>query len=104
MKPITFPESNVTFAKDQPEYLPLPAWRDEEGQVVSCWKLTFVERLKVVFGTNIWLSQLTFNQPLQPQKPYIGSPFVAITEVDPSVPERAKSDAGTGVSTPEINA
>lgn len=75
MTPTTFPESNVTFAKDQPEYLPLPAWRDDEGQVVSCWELTFLERLKVLFGANIWLSQLTFNQPLQPQKPYIGSPF-----------------------------
>lgn len=84
MKPITFPESNITFAKNQPEYLPLPAWRSEEGQVFSCWKLTFIERIKVLFGANVWLSQLTFNQALQPQKPYIGSPFVTIAEGAPS--------------------
>jgi hypothetical protein len=26
MKPIKFKEANVTFAENQPEYIPLPAW------------------------------------------------------------------------------
>lgn len=30
MKPIEFPGVNVVFAKDQPEYMPLPAMRKEK--------------------------------------------------------------------------
>lgn len=46
MKPIEFPEQNVVFAKDQPEYLPLPAFRNSGGmgEVVSCWKLSWSEQ------------------------------------------------------------
>lgn len=42
MRPIEFKGQNIIFAKDQPEYLPLPALR-----------------------------QLTFNQPLQPIRPIV---------------------------------
>jgi len=45
MKPIKFKQSNITFAKDQPEYLPLPAFKDDgpDGLIISCWKLTISE-------------------------------------------------------------
>lgn len=76
MIPVTFPEVNVTFAKDQPEYLPLPAHRTEDGQVISCWKLSWRERITIACGGRIWLRQLTFNQALQPQLPSVESPFV----------------------------
>lgn len=38
MTPIEFPEHNVVFAKDQPEYLPLPAHKSNgvTGEVTSC--------------------------------------------------------------------
>ncbi|MHA1345026.1 MAG: hypothetical protein ACTSO3_01365 [Candidatus Heimdallarchaeaceae archaeon] len=77
MKPIKFKESNCTYAKDQPEYLPLPVYRSEEpeGDVISCWKLTWRERLKILFTGCFWFSQLTFHQPLQPQLPMIDKPF-----------------------------
>lgn len=75
MKPIDFDHSNVTFAKDQPEYQPLPAFRADDGTVISCWKLTFRERLKMLFTGRLWISNLTFNNPLQPQLPMINSPF-----------------------------
>ena len=68
MYPIEFKEQNWIFAKDQPQYLSLPCYKSEDGEVISCWKLTFKERLKVLFGKPIWLSMLTFNKPLQPQK------------------------------------
>jgi len=67
MKISEFNESNCVFAKDQPEYLALPAYKSKSGEVISCWKLSFVERLKVVFTGKIFVSLLTFNQPLQPQ-------------------------------------
>jgi hypothetical protein len=59
-------EELIVYAKDQPEYQPLPAWRGPDGLRVTRWKLTWRERLKVLFGGSIWLRILTFNQPLQP--------------------------------------
>ena len=76
MKPVKFKEVNVTFAENQSEYLPLPACRDKDGQVISCWQLTFIERLKILFSGILWLRQLTFNQKLQPQLPEIDRPFI----------------------------
>ncbi len=40
MKPKNFKEANVTFAKDQPEYQPLPAFRadSQDGEVITCCK------------------------------------------------------------------
>lgn len=68
MKPKEFPEHNVVFAKDQPEYLPLPAFRNNspQGEVITCWNLSFRERLRVLLTGEIWLSLLTFNKPLTP--------------------------------------
>jgi len=69
MKIIEFPEQTTVFAKNQPEYRPLPAhcFRDEKGRIACCWKLTFFERLKVLIFGRIWHQVLTFHQPLQPQ-------------------------------------
>lgn len=66
MKPTKFKECNVTFAKDQPEYNQLPAFMDEKGEVVTCWKFTFRERLRILLKGEVWLCLLTFNQPLTP--------------------------------------
>lgn len=68
MKPVEFEHQNIVFAKDQPEYQPLPALKFDspEGQVVSCWKLSFKERLRVLFLGRVWLSMSTFNRPLTP--------------------------------------
>ena len=75
MIPIDFPEKNCVYAKDQPEYLPLPVFKEEDGRVWSCWKLTLRERIKIFFTKKLWLSNLTFNQPLQPLLPMVDSPF-----------------------------
>jgi hypothetical protein len=78
MKPIEFREANVVFAKDQPEYLPLPVYMDEsdpKGRVISCWKLSLWECFTVFVTGRLWLSVLTFNKPLQPQKPTVECPF-----------------------------
>jgi len=68
MKPIEFKEQNVIFAKDQPEYLPLPAFKNDspEGEVVSCWELSFKERLRILFRGKLWVCLLAFNKPLTP--------------------------------------
>ncbi|UZS00244.1 hypothetical protein [Chondrinema litorale] len=68
MKPSTFKEQNIVFAKDQKEYLPLPAYieKSTEGYVVSCWKLSFWERVKLLFTGRLWVNVMSFNHPLQP--------------------------------------
>jgi len=73
--PESFPEANCTFAKDQPEYLPLPAHRDEAGVVTTCWRLSLRERLRVLVRGRIWWQQMTFGNPLQPQRPDTRSPL-----------------------------
>lgn len=66
MIPVEFPEANVTYAKDQPEYKPLPVFKDDKGTVVSCWQLTDEDIEQIKENKCLWLSVMTFNQPLQP--------------------------------------
>ena len=68
MEPKKFKEVNVTFAENQPEYIPLPAFRNDspQGEVITCWDLSFKERLRILFKGEIWLSLWTFNKPLTP--------------------------------------
>ncbi len=37
----------VTFAENQPDYIPLPAWRGEDGMVVTRWRFGWRERLRM---------------------------------------------------------
>lgn len=66
---VHFRGENVVMAKDQPEYRPMPAYREytREGRLTCCWSLSLRERLRVLFTGRIWQSVLTFNQQLQPQ-------------------------------------
>jgi hypothetical protein len=63
----------VTFAKDQPEYLPLPALRTPNGAVVTQWAPTADELRKLNAGEPVTLAVLTFGQPLQPLIVDVGS-------------------------------
>lgn len=73
MKPIKFKGHNIIIAKDQKEYLPLPAHVtfSKEGEVVSCWRLSLWERLVVLVTGRLWFSQWSFRNPLQPQLPSV---------------------------------
>jgi len=68
MKPIKFKHQNIVFAKDQSGYQPLPALRLDtpEGEVISCWKMSLKERVKVLFTGHVWVSLMSFNKPLTP--------------------------------------
>jgi hypothetical protein len=68
MTPTNFEGQNVVYAEDQPEYLPLPALQlgDEHGSVITCWEMTDEELQEVIKNKKIYLSVMTFNQPLQP--------------------------------------
>ena len=72
MKPID-PKTEglfVNFAADQPEYHPLPA-RMHNGIAYTRWRLTWRERLAVLFGRGIDIELMTFGRPLQPILPYV---------------------------------
>lgn len=75
MEIVTFKECNTVYAENQPEYLSLPAYRADDGRITSCWKLSFFERLKVMFRGKVFLQVLTFNQPLQPLLMLVNNPI-----------------------------
>lgn len=77
MTPVPFPQVNTVFAKDQPEYQPLPACVTQEGVVVSCWELTPEEIEEIQRTGVLWVKQLPFGSPLQPLLPQAESPFDA---------------------------
>ena len=81
MTPVEFPQQTVVWAKDQPPYIPLPAYTDAQ-QTISVWALTWKERLLVLMRGRVWLRQMNFGEPLQPQRPSIESPFLS-TPHDP---------------------
>ena len=62
-----FPEQTVIIAKDQPEYLPMPAHVAADGVVTCCWRLTLRERLRVLLQGRVWHQIMTFGSQLQPQ-------------------------------------
>lgn len=76
MRPTKFKGQNSVFAESQPEYLALPVFKDTDGEVISCWQLSVLERLKLLFTGKLWLSILTFNKPLQPQLPSVDKPDI----------------------------
>lgn len=85
MKPIDFPERNKVYGADQPEYQPLYAftddrttnqrdddgnditvWIDPRGNTISCWSLSFWERIRLLFTGKVWVCLLSFHKPLTP--------------------------------------
>lgn len=82
MKPIKFKEQNFVIGENQKSYLPLPAWRDQtpEGQVISKWHFSFTERIRILFGADLWLRVLSFNKPLHPFHASIDHPFKKVKE------------------------
>ena len=74
MRPADFPGTNAVLAKDQPEYLPLPA-HVAHPITTTCWRLTWRERLTVLLRGELWLQQMNFGQPLQPQRPDVRCPL-----------------------------
>ena len=73
MKPIHWDKVNVVYAENQPAYIPLPVYKRDEtyGLVTSCWNLSWRERLIVFITGQMFFTQMTFNDPLQPIKPEV---------------------------------
>lgn len=68
MKNVKFDGCNIVYGECQPEYVPLHA--QKVGNVtITCYRLSFKERVKLLFSGLIWFGQMNFDQPLQPQLP-----------------------------------
>ena len=82
MKPIPIKEIKdppILFAKDQPQYQTLPAYKYKDN-VISCWKLSWKERLRIFFGGRIFVSLKTWNKPLTPS--YLSTSFEDIKQAE----------------------
>lgn len=75
MKPIKFKQSNTIYAKNQPQYNPLPSHKSEEGVVTSCWTMTWGERLRTFCTGKVYVQTMTFNDALQPQLVSVENPL-----------------------------
>ena len=75
MRPINFKGMNCTYSEHQPEYRPLPAHRDADGCITSCWYMGLFERFIVLITGRVYISNLTFNKPLQPQLLQLTNPM-----------------------------
>ena len=67
MKPVKFKGSNLVFGENQKEYNPLPAHKSDKGIVTVCWKLSIVERLKLLLTGTLWQNIWVFDKPIPPQ-------------------------------------
>lgn len=76
VKPSTIPEGTqlVIFAKNQPEYIPLPAAMSAEGIVMTEWVLTEEEWDRVLAGGRVRLWIQTTTGSIQPVKLEVAEP------------------------------
>lgn len=62
----------VVYAKDQPEYVPLPTVRTPGGTLVTRWALSDAEKAAIIRGEDIYVTVMTFGQKLQPLQVSVG--------------------------------
>jgi hypothetical protein len=72
----------TVLAKNQPEYLPLPAvlLKGLDGLLVTRWKFTWRERLHVLLRGDAFLTVMTFGNPLQPLRLEASKPMEITSE------------------------
>ena len=70
----------VVFAKDQPQYLPLPTVWTPQGAVVTRWSPTDAEKAAIIRGEDIYVTVLTFGAPLQPLQVTVGP--IDLSQID----------------------
>ena len=71
-----FHPPETTYAKDQPQYIPLPVVKDFFGIVTARWHMTWKERIIAFLHGDVYVQLNTFNQPLQPSRLYVVPPEI----------------------------
>nr|BDD47015.1 hypothetical protein 10 [Balneolaceae bacterium] len=82
MKAVEFDEVNVRIAEHQDEYETLPAHVGRNGVVITCFELDEEEKKQVQETGKIYLSLMTFGQPLQPIGGSVLNPFLTQKKQD----------------------
>lgn len=59
-------DAEIVYAKDQPQYHPLPALPLSPDRIVTRWQLSWRECLRLLFTRSVYLQVMTFGGPLQP--------------------------------------
>lgn len=70
-------QCEVTYAKDQPEYAPLPVFRTQTS-VLSRWQLSEAERRYIAAGGDLFICMMNFGGPLLPILPIAADPDSAL--------------------------
>lgn len=84
-------DQETVYGASQSQYEPLPALRvsfDGIPTVISRWRLSWRERLRVFFTGSVWLGQMTFGDPLQPVQLMAKPPQVAPPGPAPEISPR----------------
>lgn len=66
--PIPRGHKRVTCWSKQLEYFPIPAILDGNGKATSCWRMTWIERLRILLCGRVYCQLWTFGNPAQPQR------------------------------------
>lgn len=78
MNPIKFKEQNFTYTKPESmtdeECSSLPVYK-QNNEIISCWKMSFKERIKALFTGKVWFCVMSYSQP--PIWLDVNSPFVS---------------------------
>lgn len=85
MKLIEFPEQTIVIAKDQPQYLPMPAHVDQTSdhcQTTLCWELTDEEIQTLIQTKKIWQQIWTFHRKMHPQRLSVEKPEMKVPDAD----------------------
>jgi hypothetical protein len=66
--PVQFPEANATLAMGQDQYEPMAVYkfRDAEGRIACCFRLSDLEIAEIMRTRTLWIQQLTFDRAFQP--------------------------------------
>lgn len=89
---------DVTYAKDQPQYNPLPAARstDAKRRVVSRWTISKAARARIAAGEDVFLEMVTYGALLQPVRLSVGPAVIAPVQhedAESTVPDEAELKA-----------
>lgn len=73
----------LVIARDQPEYIPLPALSIIMGDVAGMltrWRPSDAERAALANGADIWLETMTFGDRMQPVRITVECPIVPVAQ------------------------
>lgn len=74
MRFIEFEKQNQIIAKDQPQYMPLPAYVQKNGIITCCAEITLEESVFIRKNKRVTLAFAHFERPPQPVRLHVVEP------------------------------